>query len=158
LQTKSIGASVELTILIYAGFNLVAALISYPAGSLSDRCGRKNILLVAFLIFFVSYFGFARARSVALIAALFVFYGLFQGIFRAVGKAFASDLVPDQLRASGLGWYSTTVGLLSLVASVIAGLLWDRVGHAAVFYYGAIFAAVGSVALLVWIPSKEEQA
>ncbi|HYL46181.1 MAG TPA: MFS transporter, partial [Candidatus Limnocylindrales bacterium] len=156
LQTKSIGASVELTILIYAGFNLVAALISYPAGSLSDRWGRKNILLLSFLIFFVSYFGFARARSVVLIAALFVFYGLFQGIFRAVGKAFASDLVPDHLRASGLGWYSTTVGLLGLVASVIAGLLWDRIGHSAVFYFGAASAALGSVALLLLFPSKPE--
>jgi MFS family permease len=158
LQTKSIGASVELTILIYAGFNFVAALISYPAGFLSDRFGRRNILLLSFLIFLISYFGFARARSVVLIAALFVFYGLFQGIFRAVGKAFASDLVPDHLRASGLGWYSTTVGLLSLVASINAGLLWDRVGHAAVFYFGAIFAAAGSLALLVLIPGKHAEA
>lgn len=128
LQTKTIGASVELTILIYAGFNLVAALISYPAGSLSDRWGRRSTLLFSFLIFFVSYLGFASTRRIVLIAALFVFYGLFQGIYRAVGKAYASDLVPDRLRASGLGWYSTTVGLVALVASVIAGLLWDRIG------------------------------
>ncbi len=152
LQTKSIGASVELTILIYAGFNLVAALISYPAGSLSDRWGRRGVLLAAFLIFFVAYFGFARTRSVALIATLFVFYGLFQGIFRSVGKALASDYVPEYLRASALGWYNTTLGLLQLVASVIAGLLWDRMGHAWVFYYGATFALLGSVAVLVLIP------
>lgn len=152
LQTKAIGASVETTILIYAGFNLMAALISYPAGSLSDRWGRRSILLLSFLIFFVSYLGFARARSVGLIAALFVFYGLFQGIYRAVGKAFASDFVPDHLRASALGWYSTTVGLLGLLASVIAGLLWDRIGHAAVFYYGAAFAVVGSIGLLQLTP------
>jgi MFS family permease len=69
-----------------------------------------------------------------------------------VGKAFASDFVPEQLRASGVGWYSTTVGLLQLVASVAAGLLWDRVGHTAVFYYGAVFAVAGSIALLLLIP------
>jgi len=154
LQTKSIGASFEVTILIYAGFNLVAALISYPAGSLSDRWGRRNILLLSFVIFFVAYLGFARIRSVGAIAALFMLYGLFQGIFRAVGKAFASDFVPDRLRASGVGWYSTTVGLLELVASVVAGLLWDRVGHAAVFYYGAIFAIAGSLGLLALIPGE----
>ena len=57
----------------------------------------------------------------------------------------------DRLRASGIGWYNTTVGLLQLVASVVAGLLWDRVGHVAVFYYGAFFAAVGMVALVVLI-------
>ena len=157
LQTKSIGASFEVTILIYAGFNLVAALISYPAGSLSDRWGRRNILLLSFVIFFVAYLGFARTTSVVTIAILFIFYGLFQGIFRSVGKTFASDFVPERLRASGVGWYSTTVGLLELVASIVAGLLWDRVSHAAVFYYGAVFAVAGSIGLLTLIPGKRDQ-
>ncbi len=157
LQTKDIGASFEATILIYAGFNLVAALISYPAGSLSDRWGRKSVLLVSFIIFFITYLGFARAKGVVIIAALFVFYGLFQGIFRSVGKAFASDFVPEHLRASGVGWYSTTVGLLQLGASIVAGLLWDRIGHAAVFYYGAASAALGTIGLLVLIPGRQNK-
>ena len=152
LRTQDIGASLETTILIYAAFNLVAALISYPAGSLSDRWGRKNILLASFVIFLIAYLGFALTQNIVLIAALFVFYGLYQGIFRAVGKAFAADFVPERLRASGVGWYSTTVGLLQLVASVVAGLLWDRIGHAAVFYYGAVFAVVGGIALSVLVP------
>jgi len=152
LRTQDIGTPLEITILIYALFNLVAALISYPAGSFSDRWGRKNVLLASFIIFLIAYLGFALAQNILLIAALFVFYGLYQGIFRAVGKAFASDFVPEYLRASGVGWYSTTVGLLQLVASVVAGLLWDRVGHAAVFYYGAVFAAAGSIGLLLLTP------
>lgn len=156
LQTKNVGASFAVTILIYAGFNLAAALISYPAGSLSDRWGRRNILLVSFVIFFVTYLGFARTRNVVAIAVLFTFYGLFQGIFRSVGKAFASDFVPELLRASAVGWYSAVVGLLGLVASVIAGLLWDHVSHAAVFYYGAIFAIAGSIGLL-FIPRKRDR-
>src|ERR1039457_2550155 len=151
LRTQDIGASLETTILIYAAFNLVAALISYPAGSLSDTWDRKNILLASFVIFLIAYLGFALTQNVLLVAALFVFYGLYQGIFRAVGKAFASDFVPEHLRASGVGWYSTTVGLLQLVASVVAGLLWDRIGHAAVFYYGAAFAVVGSIGLLLLV-------
>jgi MFS family permease len=154
LQTKDIGASFKATILIYAGFNLVAALISYPAGSLSDRWGRKSVLLLSFIIFLVAYLGFARAKSVILIATLFAFYGLFQGIFRSVGKAFASDFVPVHLRASGVGWYSATVGLMGLVANIIAGLLWDRIGHVAVFYYGATFAVIGSIGLLVLVPGN----
>jgi MFS family permease len=156
LQTKNIGASFAVTILIYAGFNLMAALISYPAGSLSDRWGRRSILLASFVIFFVAYVGFARARSVAAIAALFVFYVFFQGIFRSVGKALASDFVPDLLRASAVGWYSAVVGLLELVASVVAGFLWDHVGHAAVFYYGAIFAMAGAFGLL-FVPAKRDR-
>src|SRR6266851_456318 len=87
LQTRDVGVSLENTILIYAGFNLVAALISYPSGALSDRWGRRNILLAAFAVFFVAYLGFALTRNVVLIAALFALYGLYQGAFRAVGKA-----------------------------------------------------------------------
>jgi MFS family permease len=155
LRTQDIGASLETTILIYAAFNLVAALVSYPAGAFSDGWGRKNVLLASFVIFLVAYLGFALTQNLLLIAALFVFYGLYQGIFRAVGKAFAADFVPEHLRASGVGWYSTTVGLLQLVASVVAGLLWDRIGHAAVFYYGAAFAVGGSIVLSVLVPVDE---
>jgi len=153
LRTQDIGASLENTILIYAAFNLVAALISYPAGSLTDRWGGRNVLFAAFGIFLIGYLGFALTQNVAVIAALFVFYGLYQGIFRTAGKALASSFVSDRLRASGIGWYNTTIGLLQLVASVAAGLLWDRVGHAAVFYYGASFAAVGMVALIWLVPA-----
>jgi MFS family permease len=153
LRTQDIGASLENTILIYAAFNLVAALISYPAGSLTDRWGGRNVLFAAFGIFLIGYLGFAMTQNVTVIAALFVFYGLYQGIFRTAGKALASSFVSDRLRASGIGWYNATVGLLQFVASVVAGLLWDRVGHAAVFYYGAFFAAVGMVALVLLIPA-----
>jgi MFS family permease len=155
LRTQDIGASLERTILIYAAFNLVAALISYPAGRLTDRWGGKSVLLVAFIIFLVAYLGFALTQNVALIAGFFVFYGLYQGIFRTVGKAFASQLVPERLRASGIGWYNTTVGLSQLVASIVAGLLWDRVGHVAVFYYSALFAIVGIIVLLLLIPDTQ---
>lgn len=151
LQTQAIGVSLESTILIYAAFNLVAALISYPAGSLSDQWGRRNILLASYVVFFVAYLGFAVTRNVFVIAALFIIYGLYQGVFRAVGKALASDLVPEQLRASGNGWYNSTVGILQLVSSVVAGLLWDHIGHAAVFHFGAAFAVIGSIGLLLLV-------
>lgn len=154
LRTRDLGASLETTILIYAAFNLVAALISYPAGLLSDAWGRKGVLLGSFAIFLVTYLGFALAQSIIVIAVLFAFYGLFQGIFRAVGKAFASDFVEEHLRASGVGWYSTTVGLLQLIASLIAGALWDHIGHTAVFYWGAIFALLGCVGLLLLKPQE----
>ena len=154
LQTKDIGASLTTTILIYAAFNLVAALISYPAGFLSDRLGRRNILVLAFAIFLITYLGFALTRNVALIGLLFVLYGLYQGIFRSVGKALASDYVPKQLRASGVGWYNTIVGVSGLAASLIAGWLWDQAGHTTVFFFGAAFAVVGGIALLMLVPGK----
>src|SRR5271168_557475 len=153
LETKDIGASLTTTILIYAGFNLVAALISYPAGYLSDRLGRRNLLVFSIAIFFITYLGFALTRDVAFIGVLFVFYGLYQGIIRSVGKALASDYVSDSLRASAIGWYNATMGITGFAASLLGGWLWDHVGHAAVFAFGAAFAAIGIIASLALIPA-----
>jgi MFS family permease len=111
-------------------------------------------LILAYAIFLVTYLGFALTRNVVLIAVLFVFYGLYQGIFRSVGKALASDYVPEQLRASGIGWYSATVGLFGLVASLVAGWLWDQVGHVAVFLFSASFAVVGGFETVDSVSSK----
>src|SRR5665213_205685 len=155
LQTKDMGVSFENTILIYAVFNLLAAAISYPAGHLSDKFGRKNILLISFVIFLITYSGFAFAKNLWLIGALFCLYGLYQGIFRSVGKAMAADFVPAQIRASGIGWYSTTIGLTGMVASVVAGQLWDKVSHSSVFIYGAVFSLIGIISLLILIPNKK---
>jgi MFS family permease len=155
LQAKDLGISFRNTILIYAAFNLVAALISYPSGSLSDKLGRKNILLISFFIYLVTYTGFALTKSLWLIGGLFCLYGLYQGIFRSVGKAMAADFVPRHLRASGIGWYATTTGLSGLIASIVAGQLWDRIDHAAVFIYGALFGFIGLIAFIVLVPGKK---
>jgi MFS family permease len=157
LRTQDASGALGITILIYAAFNLVAALISYPAGFLSDRSGRKHVLLTGIAIFTAAYLGFALTRNVTVLAALFAAYGLYQGIFRAVGKALAADLVPAHLRAGGVGWYSSALGLLQLAASLVAGLLWDRVGHASVFLYGAAFGALGFLALFVLVPDGRER-
>ena len=154
LRTKDPGASLVTTILIYAAFNLVAALISYPAGAVSDRFGRRNLLLASLAIFLLAYLGFALATNLALVAALFVLYGAYQGIFRAVGKALASDFVPEALRASGIGWYSAAVGISGMVAGVVGGLLWDHVSDASVFLYGAVFAVIGAGTLLMLVPKS----
>jgi MFS family permease len=153
LRTRDLGASLTVTILIYAAFNLVAALVSYPAGALSDRVGRKSLLLASAAIFAAVYLGFALARSEVVVALLFGLYGVHQGVLRTVGKAMAADLSPERLRASGVGWYSAVVGLTGMAASLAAGLLWDRVGHTAVFFYGAAFASAGGLALLAMLPA-----
>lgn len=155
LRTKDLGASLILTIFIYALYNLVAAISSFPAGHLSDRLGRKRVLLVSFLVFVVAYAGFGFASNIVAIAALFAVYGLYQGIFRAVGKALATDFLPSHLHASGIGWFTMTIGLSGLVASIVAGQLWTRMGPRATFLYGATCALAGSVALAALVPNTE---
>ena len=154
LETRALGASLTTTILIYAGFNLAAAVVSYPAGWLSDRLGRRNLLIAGQLTFAAAYLGFGLSRDLALIGAMFVLYGVFQGVFRAVGKALAADFAPPRLRASAVGWYSATVGFSALIASLAAGLVWDRIAHAAVFLAGAGFALLGTLALLLLVPRR----
>ena len=151
LQIRAQGASLQATILVYAVFNLVAALVSYPAGALSDRIGRRALLLVSFAVAFLAYAGFALVHGALGVALLFGFYGVFPGLFRTAGKALAVDLSPPQLRASGVGWYGATVGVTSLIASTGAGLIWDRIGHAAVFGGGALFAVVGALAVVLLV-------
>ncbi len=154
LQSRNVGISLIVTILIYAVFNLVAALVSYPAGYLSDKIGRKKVLLGAFIVFLISLVGFAVSRNVFVIALLFALYGVYQGAFRATGNAMASDFVPQELRASAIGWFNTVVGLSGLIASLTAGLFYDRLGHSTPFITAAIFVTLGSLLLVFFKNNK----
>lgn len=152
LRARNSGIPLIQTIFIYSIFNLVAALSSYPAGSLSDTMGRKRILLLSFIIYAITYFGFAKSLNSLLLTVLFLIYGVYYGIFRAVGKSFASDFVNQELRATAIGFYSATIGITTLIASVIAGQLWTNVGQSATFLYGAVFAVLGTISLIFLIP------
>jgi MFS family permease len=154
LRATDLGASLNATILIYALFNFVAALASYPAGHFADTVGRKGVLLLSFLVFLVVYAGFGLTQNIIVIGCLFVFYGLHQGIYRAVGKTLATDFVPAELRASAVGWYSATIGVTGLIASVVGGELWVRVGPPATFYLGVGSALAGSIALALFVPGR----
>jgi len=148
LETKNIGISLLGTILIYAFYNLAAALISYPSGAWADKFGRKTILLAGFILFFISLIGFALTHNFFLITIFFLLFGLYMGIFRTAGKTFASDFAPKELRASAVGWFNTVVGVSGLIASVLAGQIYDKVGHPAVFLTAAGFVFIGTVILL----------
>jgi MFS family permease len=154
LEIREKGLSLHNTIFVYAFYNLVAALVSYPAGSLSDKVGRKPLLLISFIVFLITYLGFAFSSDILLTGFLFIFYGLYQGIFRASGKSYATDFVPGHLRASGIGWYSTVVGLSGLIASIVGGILWDRISHTSVFVYGSILSFIGIISLVILVPNN----
>lgn len=156
LRAKSIGIPLITTIIIYAFFNLIAAVSSLPAGSLSDKKGRKNILFFSFIIFVLTYLGFATGTNKAELAFLFILYGIYSGIFRTVGKSFASDFVEQELRATALGIYSTVIGITTLIASIVAGQLWTNVNPQAAFLYGAFFAVLGTISLLFLVPNHHD--
>src|SRR5262249_45645242 len=154
LRASKLGLATRWTILAYALYNAVAAIASMPAGSASDRFGRRNLLVIGYAIYAVVYAGFGAATSSWLIWPLFAAYGLFPALTDGVGKALAVDTAGKAGSATAIGIYSTVVGITQVVASFIGGKLWDAVSPAATFYAGAILAAAAVVLLLVLLPAK----
>jgi MFS family permease len=152
LRTQDLGVTVFDLLLMVLAFNASNAVISFPAGALSDRFGRRGPLVLAWTVYALSYAGFAIASSGGWTAALWILYGAYYGINDAVGKAFVADLAPTNLRATAFGILNFAVALAVLPASIIAGLLWDAVAPAAPFWFGAACAAVAVIALLMVRP------
>lgn len=148
LRAQDLGASVVEAIALYVLFNMVYALASIPVGKLSDRIGRRPVLLGAMGLFAALSVGMALAPSLLVLAPLFVLYGVFMACFEVVGRAAAVDLAPKEARGSALGTYHAAVGLAALPAGAAAGLLWERVSPEAAFAYGAGMALLAALLLL----------
>jgi len=151
LRAQNLGITTLFIPILYLLSNLVYALTSFPFGILSDKIGRKKVLLIGYSIFFLVYLGFALAHSSILMWALFPVYGLYYGLTDGVSKALVSDLAPKTLKATAFGTYYTVVGIVALPASLIAGILWEKFGPPYAFFYGAIMsiAAIITIGLFV---------
>lgn len=137
-------------------FNLIYTLISTPAGALSDKIGRRRIIVAGWLIYAAIYFGFALARSGVHIWLLYAVYGLYYGMAYGTSKALVADLVPEELRGTAYGTYNGIIGILDLPASLIAGILWQGLGSwqgfgaSAPFYFGAGMALLAAILMAIW--------
>ena len=131
--------------------NVTYAAISLPAGVLSDRIGRKRVIVLGWFIYAIVYLGFAVASSVWLVWLLFAGYGIYYGIVEGVARAFVADLVTEDRRGTAYGLYHGVVGLTLLPASLLAGWLWQAVSPAAPFFLGSALAFVAMLAMLAVI-------
>ncbi len=153
LRARNLGLSPAAIPLVYFAFNMVYALLSTPAGALSDRMGRRRMLVVGYAVFAVVYFGFALLRAPAArwaVPALFLVYGAYYALTEGAQRALVVDLVPAPLRATALGTFATATGLALLPASLIAGRLWDSLGASAPFFYGGTTATAALLLLLAF--------
>ena len=137
-----------------AAFNLVYALLSAPAGSLSDRVGRRKVIVGGWLAYAGIYLGFGLAGKGWQVWLLYVLYGVYYGLAYGTSKAMVADLVPPELRGTAYGTYNATLGLIDFPASLIAGLLWQVIGPAAPFFFGALMALAAALLLFWWKPVR----
>jgi len=158
LRAQNVGLSVTGILIMLAMFNLIYTLISTPAGMLSDRIGRRHLIIGGWLVYAAIYFGFALAHKAWLIWILYVAYGLYYGLAYGTATAMVADLVPENLRGTAFGTYHSVVGLLAFPASLIAGILWQGVGRwpglgpSAPFYFGGGLALLAALLMAFWMP------
>jgi MFS family permease len=147
LRATELGVSAAMVPLLWAVLHVVKAASSTPGGILSDRLGRRPLIIAGWLVYGTVYLGFAAASVTWHAWALFIAYGLYFGLTEGVEKALVADLVPATVRGAAFGWYNLTIGLAALPASLIFGGLWQVFGAPAAFLAGAGLALVASLGL-----------
>lgn len=151
LDAQHVNTPLLQVVLMLVVFNITYSLVSMPAGIVSDRLGRKRVIMLGWFIYGLVYLGFALAGISWQIWVLFAVYGIYYGICEGAAKAFVADLVPAERRGTAYGLYNGIVGIMALPASVIAGVLWDRISPAATFYFGAGLSLLAMIGMMVLI-------
>ena len=152
LRAADLGVPIAHIPLLWAMLHVVKSLSSTPGGTLSDRVGRRPLLVAGWLLFAAVYFAFGRATAAWQVWALFAVYGVYFGLTEGTEKALVADLVPTSARGTAFGGFNLAISLGSLPASVIFGLWWDRVGPRAAFDFGAAMAVLAAVGIMIVLP------
>ena len=126
-------------------------------GRLSDRIGRKSLLVAGYLVFSAVYLGFAFGGSRTSIAVIFVLYGVYSAMISGVERAFIAEISPAELKGTMLGLHSTVVGIALLPASMIAGILWSWLGASAPFVFGSVMSLAAAIALQIFMRNARQQ-
>jgi MFS family permease len=148
LRAHNLGLGASAVVLAYALYNTLYSGLSWPLGSLSDRIGKRRVLGAGLVVFAAVYAGFGFASSDTWVWPLMAAYGIYIAATDGVGKALVSDLSPSAQRATGQGAFRLATGGAAVVASLVAGVLWQEVGPGAVFALGAVAALMGLVTLV----------
>lgn len=153
LKAKEAGVSVSLLPILWAVLHISKSLSATPGGILSDRYGRRKMIIAGWILYSGVYFGFASAQTSATVWLLFAVYGLFYGLTEGGERALVANLVQPHLRGTAYGLYHFSIGLSTLPASLLMGFLWETYSPKAAFSLGAILAFLA--AALLWLTIRE---
>ena len=156
LRARDAGFSLVQVPLVYFGYNIAYALLSYPVGIVSDRIGRRRLLVAAYALYALIYAGMAWRADRALVLAAFLLLGLHSALLEVSERSMIADFVGEARRATAFGVYHTVVGLALLPASAVAGWLWDRFGARATFGLDAALALAAALLFVVLLPARDE--
>lgn len=151
IKANEVGVKVAFIPLVYLLTSVVSVMLAIPVGTLSDRIGKEKILAAGFIVYALVYTGFARTTSAGPIMALFALYGLYSAATDGIQKALVADLSGQNNKGTSLGLYHALLGITLLPASLIAGILYDKVNSRVPFYFGAVTAFISAILMLVFI-------
>jgi MFS family permease len=147
LRIREMGIAAAIVPLVYLVYNLFYAGASVPAGRLSDKLGRKKVLVAGFLLYACTATGFALVDAAPAAWLLMAVFGLHMALTDATARAFISDLSEESVRGTALGIYHTGVGVADLPAGIMAGFLWQQFSSTATFLTGAALALTATAVL-----------
>lgn len=148
LRASELGFQITVIPLLWAILHISKALFCILGGYISDKIGRKVMILSGWFVYFLTYLGFAYFNEYYLIYLLFIIYGLYFGLTEGVEKALVADIVPKENIGTAFGFYNLSLGIATLPASVIFGLIWKTYSFRAAFLTGAIISIAASIMLL----------
>lgn len=149
LRAQSLGLSTTFTVLAYVVFNLVYSILSYTAGSLSDKIGPRKLLVSGFFLFAIVYLLFGINKSTTWVWFLFALYGVYMAISEGISKAYIAQIASPEVIATSFGAYQTINGVCTFFSSLIAGLLWSNVSPSAPFIFGASMAVIAGMIFII---------
>lgn len=149
LRAQGIGLTLGTIPLLWFIFHLSKTIFSIPGASLSDRIGRKKVMVMAWFLYSGVYLGFAFVTGSIHLWILFILYGFFYGLSEGTERAWVSDLVEEEKRGMAYGAYHFCIGIAALPASLLMGLIWKALGVRWAFSFGALMALISASLTLI---------
>jgi len=151
VKTSETGINKAYIPFVYMIFNTVSVILAIPIGKLSDKIGREKLIIIGFIIYAIVYYLFGQFNNFSIFILLFILYGVYSAFTDGSQKAMISDIISPDMKGTGFGIYHSVLGITLLPASLIAGLLYDKVNANAPFYFGSIMALLASLLMVIYL-------